>query len=183
VQLCEIRFIKISENPVEYNNGPQAIAIADFNEDGQLDLVILNRITVNIQIYIGYGDGTFESRDKYSNGPNSAPRMIAVGDFNHDHHQDIAVANYGTNSIGIFLGFGNGTFERQNELSTGSSRPNSIGLADLNNDTNLDMVIVNYGTNSVSIYYGHGDGPFLYPQIYSTGLRFSSNCTGCGRFQ
>ncbi|CAF5111608.1 unnamed protein product, partial [Rotaria sp. Silwood1] len=105
----------------------------------------------------------------YSTGLYSAPYMVAVGDFNNNDQADIAVAYFGTNSIGIFLGFGNGSFASQKIISTGSSRPIWIHLADLDNDTFLDIVTANYGTDSISIFYGFGNGNFSYPITYSTG--------------
>ena len=39
------------------------------------------------------------------------PSAIAVGDFNGDHNLDVAVALAGTDSISIFLGNGDGTFQ------------------------------------------------------------------------
>src|SRR5260221_478319 len=95
--------------------------------------------------------------------------MVAVADFNNDHQLDIAVANFGTNSIGIFLGFGDGSFSSQTVISTDSSRPLWINIADFNNDTLLDIVIANYGTHSISVLYGYGNGSFSHPITYSTG--------------
>ncbi|CAF4384069.1 unnamed protein product, partial [Rotaria sordida] len=46
----------------------------------------------------------------YSTGDDSSPTMVAVDDFNKDNRLDVAVANFGTNSIGIFLGSEDGLF-------------------------------------------------------------------------
>ena len=56
----------------------------------------------------------FQLHFNYSTGFASAPNMVAVGDFNNDHRLDIAVANYGTNNVGIFFGFGKWIFRRPN---------------------------------------------------------------------
>ena len=111
----------------------------------------------------------FSSPHKYSTGVGSTPYMITVGDFNNDHQLDIAVANFDTNSIGIHLGYGNGTFENKITVSTGTSRPIWINVADVNNDTVLDLFAANYGTDSISLIYGCEDGTFSSPIIYSTG--------------
>ena len=37
--------------------------------------------------------------------------LIAVGDFNGDGKQDLAVTNEGSNSVSVLLGNGNGTFQ------------------------------------------------------------------------
>ena len=112
---CEMKFQPTAKNPIEYNYGPRSVAVGDFNNDTWLDMVVANNIVNNIAIYLGYGNGTFSSLIMYSTGSGSTPYMVAVGDFNNDHQLDIAVANFGTNNIGIFLGFGNGSFANHTE--------------------------------------------------------------------
>ncbi|CAF4344529.1 unnamed protein product, partial [Adineta steineri] len=129
-----------------------------------------NRATNNIAVFLGYGNAGLSSKSiTYSTGTNSTPYMVAVGDFNNDGRPDIAVANYGVNNVGIFLGLGNGVFGSQSTLSTGSSRPLWIYVADLNNDKAQDMIIVNYGTQSISIFYGSGTGKFSNAITFFTG--------------
>lgn len=169
MQKCELNLKKSAQNPIEYDFRPRSIAAGDFNKDTRLDIVVANYADNSIDVYRGNGDGTFPSKVRYSMGPESAPYMVAVADFNRDHRLDIAVANFGTNIVGIFLGFGNGSFAGHIPVSTGSSRPVSIAVADLNNDTLLDIVTVNYGTSSVSIFYGYGNGHFSNPETYPTG--------------
>ena len=61
---------------------------------------------------------------------------VAIGDFNNDSLPDIVVANYDSSSVGIFLGYRNGTFSNQMTYSTGTdSTPVSIAIGDFNNDS------------------------------------------------
>ena len=121
----------------EYKYGPRSVAIGHFNNDTFLDMVITNHIVNKIAVYLGNGDGTFTNSITYSTGSYSSPYMAIIADFNNDSRLDIAVANFGTNSIGIFHGFGNGSFAKQMDISTGSSRPIAIIAADFNNDSIL----------------------------------------------
>jgi hypothetical protein len=163
VQKCKLNFSPTSINLIEYNYGPRSVAIGDFNNDTWLDMVVANSIVNNIDIYFGYSNGTFLKHIEYFTGSDSTPYMVTVGIVNTDLHLDIVVANFGTNNIGIFLGLGNGSFIRQTELSTGSSRPVFISFINLNNDTVLDIATVNYGTDSISIFNGYGNGSFSTP--------------------
>ena len=52
-------------------------------------------------------------------GHSSQPRSCVIDDFNNDDHMDVAVANSGTDNIGIFLGYGNITFSSQMTFSSG----------------------------------------------------------------
>jgi hypothetical protein len=98
----------------------------------------------------------------------SSPYSIAVGDFNNDTRLDIAIANYGSDNLGIFLGYGNGSITNQTKYSTGlSSSPYSVAVGDFNNDTILDIVIANYGNNKLGIFLGRGNGTFASIMLFS----------------
>jgi hypothetical protein len=105
-QKCELKFTRTLTNPIEYNYGPRSVAVGDFNNDTWLDMVIANSIVNSIAIYVGSDKTTFSKQIEYSTGVGSTPYMVAVGDLNNDSRLDIAVANFGTNNIGIFIGFG-----------------------------------------------------------------------------
>ena len=126
-------------------SNPYSVAVGDFNTDGRLDMVVANYWSGSIDIFLGNGDGTFSFQTTYSTGSGSYPYDVAIGDFNNDSRLDIVVANYGTNNIGIFLGYGNGTFSNQITYSTGSnSYPQSVAVGDFNNDSRLDIAVANY---------------------------------------
>jgi hypothetical protein len=151
-------------------SGPCSVAIGDFNNDGQLDIAVANYYTNNLGIFLGYGDGTFSSQTTFSTGARSHPGAVAVGDFNNDNRLDVAVANYGTNTVGVFLGYGTGRFSTQATYSTGkSSGVYSITTGDFNNDNRLDIAVANYGTNNVGVFLGYGNGTFSSQTTYSTG--------------
>ena len=132
-------------------------------------MVVAYHIANEIAVYLGDGHGAFLNETMYSTGFRSNPYMVAVDDFNNDSRLDVAVADFGTNSIGIFHGSGNGSFEDQKKLSTGLSRPIFILIVDLNNDILADIVTANYGTDSISIFYGGGKADFSDPVTYATG--------------
>ncbi|CAF4120732.1 unnamed protein product [Adineta steineri] len=87
------------------------VAIADFNQDKQLDIVVANYGTSNIEIFIGFNNGTFDSMITYSTEINLAPYCVTVAYLNNDSFIDIVVANSNTNNIMIFFGLGNGNFK------------------------------------------------------------------------
>ncbi|CAF0853554.1 unnamed protein product [Adineta steineri] len=148
---------------------PHSIAVADFNNDNLSDIVVPNSGTNSLGIFLRQDNTTFRDQITYSTGSNSLPYAVCVDDFNHDQQIDIAVANYGANNIGIFLGKSNGTFMSQITFSTGSSRPLWIAVGDMNNDKQLDIVVANYGTNDIGILFGDGTGNFATPKTLSTG--------------
>jgi hypothetical protein len=148
----------------------QSVAVGDFNNDTRQDIVVANPGTDTIGVFIGYGDGTFQNQTTYLTGIGSRPYAVAVGDFNGDNRLDIAVANYDKESVGVFIGYNNGTFASQITFSIGiSSRPSSIDVFDLNNDNQLDIVVTDDETSNVVKLVGYGNGSFRLLTKYATG--------------
>ncbi|CAF1681785.1 unnamed protein product [Adineta ricciae] len=68
----------------------------------------------------------------------------------------IAVANYGTNNIGICFNYGNGTFQDHILYSTiHNSNPSSIVVGDLNNDQSLDIIVANSNHQNIDIFLNY----------------------------
>ncbi|CAF0859074.1 unnamed protein product, partial [Adineta ricciae] len=144
-------------------SSPLAAVSNDFNQDNNLDLVVIGS---QVNILLGYGDGTFGAPKAFAAG--ASPRFLASGDFNGDNKIDLAVVNSGGNTTSIFLGNGNGTFQTQQIYSTGS-KPYSIMTSDLNGDGITDLVTGNALGNSTSIFIGYGNGSFQTQQLVLTG--------------
>jgi hypothetical protein len=111
----------------------------------------------------------------------TAPRAVAVGDFNDDHWQDLAVVNSGNvsddGSVTILLGKGDGTFEDARNFVAGKN-PFSIAVGDFNGDGHLDLVVANHGSSTVSMLLGNGDGTFQTHVDYATGTGADSVAVG-----
>ena len=74
---------------------------------------------------------------------------IAIGDFNHDGKNDVAVGRYG-NSIAILYQNISGTLDTPISIPTGNSM--SIEAADFNHDGFTDIAGLGWGTNVVDVY-------------------------------
>jgi hypothetical protein len=153
--------IFIKETMLLTGNGsrPRSVVISDFNNDDHLDIGVANSGTDNIGIFLGYGNISFTRQLTFSTGPNSSPNSITAGDFNNDTFSDIVVANHNSNNVGVFLGYGDGSFANQKTYSTDEG-PMSVAVDDLNNDSILDIVVANYGSNNLGVFLGYGDGTF-----------------------
>ena len=91
--------------------------------------------------------------------------VSASADFNNDGTPDLAAVGYGSDSVVIALGNGNGSFGAPQ--TTGSLPPTAANVAvgDFNSDGLLDLATGHYeyygtGDHDVSILFGNGDGTF-----------------------
>jgi hypothetical protein len=139
---------------------PYNVAAADLDGDGDLDLAVTNSGNASISILIGDGHGAFAPRtDVPSGDPSSHPSGIAAADLDGDGRLDLVVAGAAPNSVSVFRGRGDGTFEAPVPLPTGAG-PISVAVADLDRDGRLDLVVSNYSASTISTLRGRGDGTF-----------------------
>jgi len=95
--------------PVAAFPGTGALAAADLNGDGRMDLALVSSLNpLTAQIYLGNGDATFSSPISYGvslgGGGGAGGNAISIADFNGDGKLDIAAG-------GILLGNGDVTFK------------------------------------------------------------------------
>lgn len=93
---------------------------------------------------------------------------VAVGDFNGDGKQDLAVANAGASEVSIFLGDGLGHFGAATSVGAGDGAW-SVAVGDFNGDGKPDLAVADRASGKVSILLGHGDGTFGFAADYTIG--------------
>ena len=141
--------------------GGYSLAVGDFNRDGIPDFAVANFYNANITVLLGDGAGGINSAtpQQFSTGTN--PVSVAVGDFNADGIQDLAVANQGSNNVTVLLGNQSGGFaEAQGSpFATGPGQgPSSLVVGDFNGDGVQDLA--GSGGAGVIVLLGNGTGGF-----------------------
>src|ERR1035441_3319900 len=115
------------------------VAVGDFNGDSRQDVVMVDGERNTIEIYLGNGDGTFQSALAYAVG--ALPVLAVAGDFNGDGKMDLAVTNNQSNNVSILLGNGDGTF--QPAVNYPAANANALAVGDFNGDGKADLVVTN----------------------------------------
>lgn len=154
---------------VSYATGqsPDGSAAADFNNDGNFDVVVANGNSGTLSLFLGNGDGTLSAAGTIQLGiPN--PLTVATGDFNGDGNMDIAVAGVSSSpAVQILFGNGDGTFRPPVSVTipglpppgvTGLFTFTEIAVADLNSDRKPDIAVAT--SSGVAILLNDGSGNF-----------------------
>jgi FG-GAP-like repeat len=135
---------------------PSALAVADYNNDGNLDLAISHSVSRFVGILIGNGTPatTFKPVLQVNTSREHLPRSIAAGDFNGDGRIDLAMGPTVGGKLRVILGVGNGDFSLPYEFDLGNKAVRlvtNIALADVNLDGQLDILTANTSSNDVSV--------------------------------
>lgn len=131
----------------------------DDNGDGIPDLAAVVGNTV--QIYLGNGDGTFQTTSTQSITGFTSPDGLVVGDFNKDGKPDLAIID-GTNAtmaVMLHATSGNGFNSATGSPYALTSAGKSIYTGDFNGDGNLDIAVAN-STAFFSVFLGSATGAF-----------------------
>lgn len=131
------------------------LAVADFNQDGRLDVVVTSLMISELRVFLGATAGGLAPAVKYPSTGGSV--SVTVGDVNGDGHLDVVTGTSTPFAGGrVLLGNGDGTFRVHRDVASVDGAV-TVALVDVNRDGVLDL-ITNSGGAGVLI--GRGDGVF-----------------------
>jgi hypothetical protein len=154
-------FHEAAGSPFPTGAAPWSVAIDDINQDGNLDLVTIpyapevkDPKQIGVAILLGDGKGGFAPMRGAllplvgCRGPD----RVATGDINGDGFRDIVVSCAQSNSLMLFFGSKNGTFQAssRNVKDLGWS---GLAVADLNSDRKDDIVVSNNAAGKITVLF------------------------------
>jgi FG-GAP-like repeat len=101
-----VAYVKLV-NPAISDDGfaAGAVALADLNGDGILDMAVANSLNNSVNVYLGLGNGQFtqdlNGGDGFATG--RGPVGVSVADINGDGRADLIVADEGSNEVSLLL--------------------------------------------------------------------------------
>ncbi len=140
--------------------GPEAIAIGDLDGDSKADLAIASSFDSFIVLVLkntstsgsitnnSFAQGTFSS--------GLSPISVAIGDLDGDGKADLAVANYGSNTVSVLRNTStkgsitSNSFATRVDFPTGNA-PISVAIGDLDGDGKADLAVANQDDTTVSV--------------------------------
>ena len=131
------------------------IGIADFDMDGDPDIIIVSEDDKTNELYLNNGDGTFTdggNRIPVTNTSNS----VVVYDINNDGAPDILIGNNGQNNVLINDGKGYFKDESIERFGVFKDTTQDLTLCDIDNDGDKDILIGNEDANRILVNNGNG---------------------------
>jgi len=143
-------------------DAPMANCVGDFDNDGDFDVAVGNRVSSSLSIHIndGLGNLNLDSSYQFDYGP----VRISAADVNDDSFIDIVYAEpnppeINNRPVGIMKNNGDGTFTKVWEHFLGG-RPSDCICGDFDGDSDIDLAVLEYAGGSVSIFNNIGEFEF-----------------------
>ena len=139
---------------------PISVAIGDLDRDGKPELAVANLISNTVSVIRNLSMsgsinlGSFAAKVDFPPGTN--PYSVALGDLDGDGKPELAVANYGSNTVSVFRNTATsgsinaGSFAAKVDFTTGT-QPFSVAIGDLDGDGKPELAVANSISNTVSV--------------------------------
>jgi hypothetical protein len=158
------------QQPVVYDVGiPTAVAAADLNSDGILDLVAASPYpSGTASIFVGNGDGTFKNAVSYPAG--EFPDAVAVADFNGDGLPDVTIVDEEGNQEYVLLDTGVVAFSPTTPLNFKKQKHGTTSAPQT-------VTLTNTGKTELTISAMKAAGQFAMTSTCGLSVAAGANCT------
>ncbi|WP_353780051.1 FG-GAP-like repeat-containing protein [Winogradskyella sp. 3972H.M.0a.05] len=144
------------EKPYPYYpyHDTEDIALKDFDNDGDLDLIFVTEDDKVNEYYLNDGKGNFKDVTDAFPAKGTSNGVVA-DDFDNDGWIDVVIANNGQN---VYLKNNKGKFEDQTSerLPTVENITQDMQTVDFDGDGDLDILVANENKNNILLNNGKG---------------------------
>jgi RHS repeat-associated protein len=142
---------------------PDYVAMADMNDDGFPDAVVVGEQTLFVLpgSVTGFGIAFTLPLGFSANG-------LTLADVTGDGKVDVLLSDGAGRRMFLLPGEGKGTFAASTTVPLGAA-PGQVTSTDLNADGKLDLIVTFPGVGRVGVLFGRGGGRFTTPQLINVG--------------
>ena len=164
--------------PVANNS---VLRVGDVTGDGLPDVVLSSKFSYEFWVYRALPEGGLAPVRAYRI-PTWIPSSVAIGDFDNDGRNDVAVSGSGNSADDVYLYRQNAAGELDAPVRTRSQyAPESLWAADFDRDGKTDLVGAHSVLHSGLSLYLQGDQGLLPAQLIADGrMGFSATSTPMG---
>jgi hypothetical protein len=153
-------YTSFTATPVPNGNNPSTNDGADFDRDGEIDVVVGNALGSTIGVLLGNGAGGWKSTTSYA--ADTSVRGVGVLDLNCDGWDDIVTSNRFGSNVSMLLNNGDGTFGAPRQIETGTGGEFGLAVGDADNDGLLDVFVGAYNTSEIILLTADGVDSLVY---------------------
>ena len=149
-----------------------SLVVADFNNDGELDVAGIGTGTLGtvVSVYLGDGNGVITwAHNSLIRKDSGLFMTAATADFDGDGLNDIVVSNLESSDISILQNLGGGSLDAMRKLDAGT-RPIAFVAGDVNGDQRRDLIVANQLSGDISVFVANPSGfdaPLVFPLGFS----------------
>jgi len=156
-------------------DGPLALAAADLNADGWLDLLAANFRGNDVSVLLATGSLQYSLQRSVPVG--DQPGALLTRDVDRNGTVDLVVANLRSHEIQLFSGMGDGTFQWRGLLPAAAG-PTDLAMHDWDEDGWLDLAVAIRSSDQIQIFRGTGEFQFESAAVLNAGGRPQSLAVG-----
>jgi 6-phosphogluconolactonase (cycloisomerase 2 family) len=173
----------IAKQDFTTGTNPISVAIGDLDGDGKPDLVVANQGPSTVSVYRNASSSGSISSSSFATKVDfttaTDPQSVAIGDLDGDGKPDLAVANFGSNTVSVFRNtsssgsISSSSFATKVDFTAGSN-PQSVAIGDLDGDGKPDLVVANFGSSTVSVFHNTSSSGSISSSSFATKVDFTT---------
>lgn len=142
---------------IDLEGGPRDLGLADFDQDGEMDVAVALYSAGEIAILRGLGDGKFELASRFPSRA-ALPGVLKTADMDGDGAADLIVGHvHAEDSVAIFAGGAGLSFPVSQEIVLGEVRGaiefeiRDVLAEDFNRDGRIDLAVAGHKARQVVV--------------------------------
>lgn len=158
-----------ASSELDLSDEPHGAAIADFNDDGVLDLATSNGSSGRVTVRKSVAGEPLAGLEVFSVADGGHLLAITAADLDGDRDLDLVIADSRENDVKLLVNDGAGSYSSGPPALAAGGGPRDVAAGDFTEDGAIDLLCANRGDNTVTLWIGDGGGGFQAMSPLSVG--------------